>query len=253
MMSINHNKPGSIIGLIILFYTTISFAHKPVATDWRAIISLGAGVFWSSDFDNSQNFKIAGNEFYQYHGNNDTQQAVFYDVFVGGEWAFKPKWALQLGLAYSGTGGFDSQGTYLQGFDYQSANEYAYQYKITTQQIQAEGKLLYEFKERFHPYFLLGLGLGLNDANNYKTNVPPFLTFTREYESHTTTTFTYNLGLGIDIDLNESWRLGAGYRFADLGSVQLVNPTIDAIRVNGTLNQSHLYSNVVLAQISYKL
>jgi opacity protein-like surface antigen len=241
-----------------LFTASNSFAQndKPGIHEfpWRAIISLSSGVAISSDFGKSQTFPIVNpitDEFFIYSAKQSTQTVGVLDGFVGAEWAFQPNWDLQMGLGYNQAWNFKTQGSLLQGADAQSADQYSYKYKGLTRQLLAEGKLLYRFKERYLPYALLGLGAAFNDANSYHTNAPPFLTFTRQYKNNTQTSFAYALGMGIDVVILDHLRLGVGYRFADFGQISLGNATIDTTKVRGTLSQTHLYANQILAQITW--
>ena len=107
------------------------------------------------------------------------------------------------------------------------------------------------YSDKLYPYVLLGLGGSFNTASNYATNVPPFLTFTRLYANNTSNAFAFRVGLGFDVNITPHTRVGLAYRFADLGSVQLGAATIDNIKAAGTLSQSNLYANEVLAQFTY--
>jgi len=220
----------------------------------HAIVSLGGGVVFSQNMGQSQTFPIINpviDSFYIYTANHSNQTGGLFDSFLGVEWLFQPKWALQMGLGYVRSGNFSVKGSLLQGADIQSADQYSYNYTIVTNQLVAESKLRYQIKERFYPYLLLGLGEAFNTAHGYNTNVPPFLTFTREYKNNTQNTFSYTAGVGFDIDVANHLRLGLGYRFADLGTAQLGRAMIDTSSVSGTLSQAHLQMNEVIAQLIF--
>lgn len=220
---------------------------------WHAVASFGGGVAISSNIGKSQTFPIVNpitDEFYVYTASHPTQTVGAFDGFLGAEWTFHPDWALQMGLGYNQAWNFHAEGSLLQGADTQSADQYSYHYDILTRQLLAEGKLLYQFKEIYHPYVLLGLGAAFNKASGYSTNVPPFLTFTRQYQNNTQTSFAYNVGMGVDVDIQEHLRLGVGYRFADFGQAKLGQGIIDTTNVSGTLSQTHLYASEILAQFT---
>lgn len=124
---------------------------------------------------------------------------------------------------------------------------------ISAEQFLVEGKLLYTYHCIFHPYILAGLGVSANRADNFSTNVPPFLTFTRVYSSHSETFFSYNVGAGIDFDVTNNIRLGIGYRFADFGKAQLGSARIDTTNVSGTLSQNNLFVHEILGQVTFIL
>lgn len=247
-----------VIGLLI---ASVSPAHSKECktfcfnetSPWHAVLSLSPGIAISSELGSSKTFPIVNpdtDEFYVYSANHPAQTVGVFDGFIGAEWTFYPQWALQMGLGYNQAWNFQAKGSFLQGVDTQSEDQYSYHYNILTRQLLAEGKLLYQLKKRYHPYVLLGLGAAFNDASDYGTNVPPFLSFTRQYKDNTQTSFTYSVGVGIDVDVLEHLRLGIGYRFADFGQVKLGNATIDTTSVSGTLSQNHLYASEVLAQIT---
>lgn len=176
----------------------------------------------SSDLGESQNFPIINpvtDEFYNYSANNANQSSWLFDGFIGAEWTLWPNWLVQGGLGYNQATPFKARGILVQGADSISANTYSYQYGVLARQLLIEGKLLYTVKDYFHPYVLLGLGASFNRAYHYSTSVPPFLTFTRQYASHTETSFSYALGFGIDTEIVNNVRVGVGYRFVDLGQI----------------------------------
>lgn len=225
------------------------FSDQPI----HPVLALAAGNAYTLNIGESKNFPIQNpltSEFYFYSANKQTQPTFFWDMFVGGEWLYRAPWSIQAGLDYNQSSQLTSKGMFTQGADIISEDFYTYQYDIVTRQLLLQGKMLYTYKERFHPYVLAGVGASFNTACHYSTNVPLTLTFTRQYASHTSSSFSYALGLGVDADLTDHLRLGVGYRFTDLGQAQLGNAIINVTSVPGTLSQSHLYTNEVLVQLS---
>lgn len=221
---------------------------------WRTVAAVSTGVAISENIGTNRTFSIVNpvtQEFFIYTTKQSTQTVPIWQGFIGKEKLFHPKWALQIGMAYAETWNFEAQGSLLQGADIPSSNQYSYEYNIKTRQLLAQGKLLYHCQPRFLPYLLFGFGIAFNEATNYETNVPPFLTFTREYANHNMPSFTYVAGFGIDTSIMDQLRLGIGYRFSDLGKVGLGNATIDTTSVPGTLSQSHLYTSELLAEVTY--
>ena len=98
---------------------------------------------------------------------------------------------------------------------------------------------------------MLGIGASFNKTSNYQTSVPPFLEFTPAFSNHAQTNFTYAIGPGIDIGISKSFRIGVAYRFTDLGAANTGAAQIDGILISNTLNQSHFYTNQILAQFTY--
>lgn len=222
---------------------------------WYPVVSLGAGWVINSTVGESQYFPIkdpTSDQFYYYDAQKPSQSGVLFEMFLGSEWAFHPQWALQfgadLGAVYTN---YNANGTLTQGADVASQDRFKYNYNAMSKQLMAETKLLYTFKEKIHPYCLLGLGAAFNTAYSYNTNAPPFLTFTRQFSDNTTTAFTYALGLGVDFDATEGIRLGVGYRYADLGKVELGPSSINNVPASGTISQPHMYSNILLGQLTF--
>ena len=247
---------------ISLFTSQISLADNKQsiipASDagsfWHAIISLGGGLAFPQDIGASQTFPIVNpvtDSFYIYNANHSNKTVGLFDSFFGVEWLVDPKWALQLGLGYIRSSNFSIKGSLLQGADIQSSDQYSYNYTIATNQLVAESKLRYQFNKRFYPYVLLGLGEAFNTAHDYNTNVPPFLTFTREYKDNTQSSFTYLVGIGFDVDIANYLRLGLGYRFSNLGTVKLGKAMIDTSSVASTLSQDHIQVNEIIAQLTF--
>ena len=221
---------------------------------WHPVISIDMGTATSSDIGQSASFPSSNSstsEFYNYSANEPTQTSGLLEGFIGGEVNLQPNWAIQAGLDYTQPAPFFARGNLTQGADVSSENHYIYHYSILTRQLLAEGKLFYVYKEHYRPYLLLGMGAAFNKAYDYYTNASPYLTFTRMYANQTSTSFSYSVGLGIDFDITKQIRLGVGYRFANLGKIELGNATIDNVNVAGTLSRSNTYINEVLGQITW--
>lgn len=219
----------------------------------RPLVTLSGGEVFSSHVGQSQTFPEIEGSFYSYSANNANQSRGLYGSFIGAEWGFNPCWALQFGVGYYQASAFTARGLLTQGPDAGSSDIYNYQYNITSRQLLAESKLLFNWHERYHPYALMGLGEAFNKASSYQTTVPPFLTFTPMFNSHTTKSFTYAVGLGLDVDVVRHVRAGLGYRFTDLGKVNLGAGSIDTTSIGNSLTQNHMCANEVLAQLTFIL
>jgi opacity protein-like surface antigen len=222
---------------------------------WRPFVILGGGVAFTSDLGRSNSFPdpaTGGTDIYTTsHG---IQTVGAFDSFFGMEWAFHPKWELQIGFGYNQTTSLASNGTLLQSIGTPFANSFSYLYNVVARQYLFEGKLLYNFYEYYHPYVELGLGVSQNAAYGYQTNVVSTSSISNsapQFPNQTNSSFSYNAGIGIDIDVLNNVRLGLGYRFANFGKVQLGNTLINATPLNGTLSQSHFYVNEALVLLSF--
>ncbi len=59
------------------------------------------------------------------------------------------------------------------------------------------------------------------------------------------------MGLGADVAFGEVVRLGLGYRFTDFGKSKLGQGAIDDVAMTYQLEQSHLCTNLVLAELTF--
>ncbi len=245
--------------LLFLFLSLMVCFNLPAMANqrtWYPVIAVAGGLAMTTHSDQRQSFPIVDpitDQFYIYQANND-KNITFFDIFTGVEWRHYAHWSMQMGLAYNQPGEINEKGILTQGADILSQNQFDYGYHITIKQLLAETKFLYNFSGphmlRCHPYILAGLGVAFNDAENFYTNVPKDLAFTREYQNQSQTSFSYAFGTGIDIDVAKHMRLGFGYRFTDFGRVNLGAATIDGTAVNGSLTRSHIYTNEILAQLT---
>lgn len=243
-----------------LIFPALSSAYQPMF-DLRClhpVFAFGGGGAFAWDVKGQQtSFPIVDpneDEYFVYHPSDTQQIAGLFDIFLGAEYQLRPDLAGQLGVDYNQTSTFQDKGMLYQGVP-GAPSQYDYEYNINTRQVLLEGKLLYS-NPRFrgyHPYLTAGVGTAFNRAYHYQTDIPPFSTFTREYYNHSTRSLAYRLGVGVDIDLSKNLRLGFSYRFADLGTVRLGSSTINDQSVDGTLMQSNLYVNEVLAQLTFIL
>ncbi|MDR3476902.1 MAG: outer membrane beta-barrel protein [Gammaproteobacteria bacterium] len=220
----------------------------------RPFVALGGGIAVTSKLGESKTFPIQNpitDQFYSYNPHSPTQTAAIGDIFLGAEWVMHPRWALQLGINYNQTSAFNVKGTLTQGASVASQSQFTYQYKIEARQILLEGKLLYHCQDQFHPYLLLGLGGSINTGYGFITNIPPTLTFTRQYNNATKHSFSYRLGIGADFDMTPNIRLGLGYNFANFGKVNLGSASIENIPVSRTLTQASMGVNEIVGQITF--
>lgn len=238
-------------------FTILSFSFLTCtanAFQLTPIVTLGGGVSGSSDVGHSQYFPATNpgtNEFYQYSINHRFKSQGLGTIGVGAEWKLSQHWLAQTALEYAQTS-YLAKGVLTQGIDSDSQDAYDYQYKIISKQLMAEIKFLYDLGHSLHPYWLAGVGASFNHAYHFSTTVPPTLTFTRQYANQSTTALSYTTGIGVDMDIAPQLRLGVGYRFSDLGKVSLGQASIDGAPASGTLSQSHLYVNQLLAQLTYR-
>lgn len=241
---------------LLTLLSLVGFLQSPAvwSDPWHAALSVGGGAAIATHLGQSKSFPIIyplSDQFFSYTPTQTTQTKEMFEVFIGGEHAFHTKWIAQLGLAYTRSGTWSSAGDLSQGIDLQTADFYSYRYNVMTQQLLAQSKWIYRYNEQWLPFVLLGIGGAMNQASNYATTVPPFLTFTQMYQNHTKNTWSYRVGVGSDYALSSHARLGVAYRLSDLGAVSLGTGHINGIPISGTLSQSNVYVHEVLVQMTY--
>lgn len=246
-------RMASLITKGLLFIPLVTFAGSFWDSQlWHPVLGIESGVAFISHASKGKIFPIQDpikDEFYRYSPNKTTKTPVIYGGFLGAEWRGFSHFSVQLDAKYNQSSSFFVHGNLVQGADVQSEDHYTYKYSVRIRQLLAEGKFQYVLKW-FRPYAMLGLGAGFNIANHFSTNVPSTLALTRMYEGHSNASFSYLVGAGMDFDIIKYLRLGVGYRFTDLGKVALGSANIDGIAAGGTLSQSHVYSNELLAQLT---
>ena len=259
------------IGLLVLS----SCSTVEATTHWQPLVTLTAGAAFNNDTGNSQYFPSPNpvqDAYYNYAANNSQESVLLVGGFIGAERKLARNWNIQLGLGYYQPGIYHAKGTLTQGPaiigsgapDIDASSQYPYRYNIKTQQLLVESKLLFTTHNIFHPYITAGIGAGFNNVYGFSADITPVdTTLTNHFNSANTTSFSYRVGFGIDVDLTKQVRLGLGYRFADFGSTKSGTSVIDsgginndgtvnpAVTSNNRLTQSHLYTNDVVAQLTY--
>lgn len=185
-----------------------------------------------------------------YIGRNHYDTEIDTGLFIGAETVFQQNWAWQIGANYFANHAFSEHGNVYEFAD-PEFNNLTYQYKIRSQRISIATQISRAYCYIWHPYISASIGEAFNKAYSYKeypvtsTDVPMI----QPFANHSTQSFTYSAGFGVEVNVLEHLRLGVGYRFADLGNARLgVSPLqSDA----NTISNPHLYTNEVLAQISY--
>lgn len=246
----------SLSGLILS--STFVFADGILSVEnndsWRPVIGLGGGVSIPQSLGAFTNFSISNpvtDLYYVYNPTNGTQTSGLFEAFLGAERELSPLFFVQGGLAYTYTGSVLVKGTLLQGADADSDNLYNYQYKIGTQELLLQAKFMRPYRERVFPYALGGIGVAFNRVTSFQTTVPSDLAITRAYEDNSPTSFAYRVGGGFDVSVLDHMRVGVAYRYTGMGPVGLGNSSLGGSRVSGTLKQSNLNFNEVLAQVTY--
>jgi opacity protein-like surface antigen len=225
-----------------------NYQYAPLL-DTLTVVTVSAGAQISSNLGLSQSFFALGNN-YAYQAHHNAQSRALLGAFIGQEYQHSPRLAVQFGLGYyQPFSAYAVRGGLVQGP--LAPAQMNYSYNVVTRQLLLESKLLTIWRQRYYPYVSLGLGEAFNNVYGYQISNPAYVAVTPFYAAKRNRSFAYRLGFGMDMELIPHLRLGLGYRFADLGRVNLGSAFINSTPINAILKQSHLYTNELLGQLSY--
>lgn len=237
--------------VMILFYlTSTTDAYSQTANQFYPVLKLTAGVA-SAELGQNHLFSIGDNQF-DYSANQHSYTEFFPGAFLGVEIPIQAKMNIQVGISYSQLPIFPENGILTQGVDAQSADQYGYNFDIRSQQVLAEGKLLWHPYANLNPYLLFGIGAAFNEASAYKTSLGcTNLSLTPSFGNASNTALSYSLGLGMDVDVVKNFRLGVGYRFTSLGTSELANGYVGNTPINHKLQESNLHLQEFVIELTY--
>lgn len=233
----------------LLIPAFLLFAEEAPQKKSPYLIGINFGVSAATPSQSVTAFPL-GYSFFKYGPTHTTSYPLDFGIFIGKSLSLSDKNTLQIALDYDFISKINIRGALEQGIT-PPYYPFQYHYSIKSAQVLFEMKLLHQLNSLFFPYFTAGLGVGFSKAENYGTDVPPYLTLTPLYANKSTTSFRYRLGLGVDIVLLHSLTAGIGYRFSDLGSVNLGQGQLRHSIVSNSPHQKHLYLNTVLFQLTY--
>ncbi|MSP53521.1 MAG: hypothetical protein EXR81_04640 [Gammaproteobacteria bacterium] len=142
-------------------------------------------------------------------------------AFVGLDLLLSQILNYQLGFAYNTILPYALNGE-IQQLGQAQFTGFNYDYKIQSQQLFLQSKLVFNAAHHLHPYVSFGLGSALNKAYDFSTTaLDPRATNPGTFSDHSTMQFAYAVGLGMDVDVAKHVRIGGGYRFANLGKADL--------------------------------
>lgn len=212
------------------------------------IVTLSAGPTFAGNGE-TQTFYLAPFIKKTYAANKKTNVLFDGELFFGIERELTSSLQGELGLAIAVTNDASLSGDI---WDFANArfNNSSYTYKLQHTHLAAKGKILGEIGYPYKPYVHGSIGVGFNQAYDFKISpaifaevVPP------NFTSTITTAFTYTVGFGIQRAIKEHWTAGVGYEFADWGKSQL-GPAVGQTLGNG-LALNHFYTNGIQLTISY--
>ena len=235
-------------------------ACSETPNDLHAVFTLQGGYASINSDGHVQSFVGTDNNLFTYSPSEITNNKGFIGLFVGGEHSLPTLLSypalVQAGVEYNAFGQQTFKGINTVGVDASSSTQYAYQYKVKTQQILGDIKLLTTIHDRLHPYLEAGIGIAINDAETYHVSTieTGSVNLTPDLSNQTTIRTSYILGLGLDANLNKHVRVGLGYRYSYFGAASLGNGSL-AVGTNQipcffNVQTSGLYANQLIAHAS---
>jgi opacity protein-like surface antigen len=184
-----------------------------------------------------------------YAANKKTNAIFDGEVFLGIERPLRSNLKGELGLAIAATSNATLSGD-IWDFGNARFNNSSYTYQVQHTHIAAKGKLVADVGYAIKPYVSGSVGVGFNQAYDFAITPTIFAAVAApNFTSTTTTAFTYTLGLGIQRTINEHWRAGVGYEFADWGKNQL-GAASGQTQGRGLL-LNHFYTNGIQLSLHY--
>lgn len=223
--------------------------YRPKSLHFVATLTTGADLLKNTQ---SQTVALIPPFENYYRSSGDRNIVADVGLFVGLEKPLSSNFSAQIGIAGYWDTSFSEQGTTSQ-FNQMLFNNLDYTYDIRHSRLMFSGKLLSSMpNSSAHPYLSLEIGGALNQASNYyETSFTPGVFPMTPYTNKRQSSFSYGVGAGIDYNFTKHIRLGAGYQFANLGSVTL-GPSPVALTTD-SLEISHLYANQLRVQLTYIL
>ena len=187
---------------------------------WVTTLNIGAALAQPGKNQTLQATSSANN----YINDGKLQTNLATGAFVGLDFPLSPMFNYQLGLAYNYILPYALKGEIQQLSEAQFTG-FNYDYKIQSQQLFLESKLVFNAVHHLHPYFSFGVGSALNKAYDFSVTAlddrVPVDPGPGIFTDHSMTQFAYTVGLGMDVDVTKHVRIGGGYRFANLGKADL--------------------------------
>jgi len=241
----------------LLFFLLLPAITNAACLNLRPVVALTGG--WANERASvTQSFTDVDSNLFQYNGMNSWQSVGLGGFFVGAQTPTPcSRLILQGGLEYLQYGFVTVNSTNSVGIEPDTTTAYNYKYRLQARQLLVSTKWMTQLRERFFPYAFLGIGAAFNTMNNFNvsTTETGSINLSPTFRNNSNTNFTYSVGVGIDTAISKHVLLGLGYRFTDLGQASLGKGKVKLnsyqASVPFTFNVPHVYSNQVLAQLSY--
>jgi opacity protein-like surface antigen len=206
----------------------------------------------------SQSFMGTDDNLFIYNNQQKRNSAGLGGVFLGVQSpVLSSAYSIQSGIEYIQYVNSSVNSTSTSGIEPATSTLYDYHYRIQARQLLLMTKFIANIYKMFSPYICVGVGTAFNSMGqfNVATAETGSINLTPTFNSNTHSTFSYSVGIGVDAPISEHVLFGLSYRFSDLGKAVLGDGTIKfnnyQFSVPFTLNVAHVYSNQIVAQLSY--
>lgn len=236
-------KQRIVLGMAGFCYaiTASSLQIQPVTT-----VSMGSGLV---DVNQQQNIVFIAplqNTF-----NSKANASPFVTgAFLGLQTSVQHALQAQIGASYYYNTAFNVRGT-IDEFGTPLYKNLGYDFKLTSQAVYAEGKLLTTWRQVVHPFITAGVGQVYNRTSHYDEYplVDSSVVTNLAFGDNSTNGFSYFLGLGVENEVTQHVHLGFSYRWVDLNKAQLASSPYQ--ESPAPLGTNTMYANELLIQLSY--
>ncbi len=216
---------------------------------WEHVMTASIGPAYNHDNGKSQTFYLRSDVKKTFEATPSSNVLLYGELFLGMQKQLTSLFISQFGLSIAGSTDANLSGDIWESAD-PDFNNHTYSYSVNEARVTLTGKMFADINYYdLLPYASLDLGVGFNTAHGftispsiYKGVLPP------NFGKNTETVFTYALGFGIQKKINDYWRTGIGYEFADWGSTLLAPAPGQTL--NKGLMLSHIYISSLLLSIT---
>ncbi|CAM2843959.1 outer membrane protein [Legionella worsleiensis] len=235
---------GATVSLSVCAAQLVYEEEMPVL--WSSIITLSGGASWAAPGQDQYLYPEPIPRFNYYIYNSKSSALGNAELFFGLQRMVRPDILGELGLGVAGATDATATGTVnVDGI----GDLYSFQYKVNHVRVEMKGRLIGHLIQPVQPYISGSLGAGFNHSHGFNSlSISPYLYPSPWFADETTVAFSFTLGAGVQMILNPNWQLALGYQWGDWGKSYLGG---DGNTITKGPRLSHLYTNEVLASLSY--
>ena len=179
-----------------------------------------------------------------------TNTLISGEIFLGFYSLINQVVTAQIGLAVSASSQVKLKGNVLDDGN-PAFNNFAYSYGVRNTRVGLKVKFLYDpnYYDLF-PYLSASAGAGFNHSSGFHIRTRLFEEVAApSFPDQGKTSFSYTIGTGLETPIDDNWRLGLGYEFADWGKSALGRAAAQSIGEGPFVN--NLRTHELQVGISY--